>query len=135
VRDEIEYLRWMAEHKTPEPGERDVLAAFKAQYKSPIRAVWARWRRKVEATRCEPWEKEAQLALGVHLLHLLCKVAPERFSIVEEPRAGMVGHVKSLRVAQETLELMNDIETRAALARPRLMPMTIPPKPWRYEVQ
>ena len=132
IRDEIEYLRWMKEQGKAEPGERDVLDAFKRTYPAPNRAVWSRWRRKVQAARCEPWEKEVQLALGVHLVHLLCKVAPDRFSVVEEPRAGNVGNVKCLEASQATMELMSDIETRAALARPRLMPMIIPPKPWRY---
>src|SRR6185503_5721346 len=138
VRDEVDYRRWVEaqveanrvakEEKNWE--HRDVLAAFRARYPNADRHVWAKWRRKLAIAR-EPWSKETGIHLGGALLHALTKAAPQHFElqmIRQGPRT-----TAHLKLSEATEEMMMDIETRAAVARPILMPMIIPPIPWRYE--
>lgn len=138
VRDEIEFRRWVSEQveanrvaKEEKDWEhRDVLAAFRARYPNADRRVWGTWRRKLALAR-EEWSKETSIHFGGALLHALVRAAPQHFEMQmrrEGPRT-----TAHLALSEATEEMLMDIETRSAVSRPLLMPMIIPPIPWRYE--
>jgi hypothetical protein len=139
VRDELEYQTWIAAQaatnkaaKEAHTPHRDVLAAMRARYPEVDRKVWRRWRRRVAAERSEKWDEAVSVSFGSALLKALCEAAPERFEIAAvRLDAGRKRNI--LRLSPETTQLMDDIEVRAEVARPMLMPMLIPPIPWRYE--
>jgi hypothetical protein len=136
VRDEINYRAWVADQvagneaarEAQDFEHRDVLLAFRRRYPQADRKTWTRWRRKIEALERETWDKETSLQIGAALVHALVAAAPDRFEIATTPK-----DLRYLRLSEETVAMMQDIEARAAVARPRLMPMLIEPLPWRYE--
>lgn len=158
VRDEIEFERWEAEQKERnkavsalkaktgqgdeaadatyqwvKEGHKDLLKALEATYPNVSRAVWARWRAKVQALREEKWSKaDTAIPLGEKLLHELSAVASDRITIAH--RGISAGRTQiTVELTEKAEEEMRDIKTRMEVARPRLMPMVIPPNPWRYE--
>lgn len=140
VRDELEYRRWVSAQVAANKAAKeakdwdhvDVLAAFKRRYPAADRKTWARWRKKIELAREERWDRPTSVALGAALISALVEAAPGRFEVAQRAVEG--GRKQSyLRLSEETMGLMNDIEVRAEVARPQLMPMIIPPIPWQYE--
>jgi DNA-directed RNA polymerase len=140
VRDEIDYRAWVSQEieakraaKEAQDWEhKDLLRAFKLRYPQADRKTWKRWSKKLELAQSERWTKEEAIQLGAALISALVKAAPSRFEVA----ATSIGAMRTqsyLKLSEETMELMNDIEARAAVARPRLMPMLIKPLPWRYE--
>lgn len=145
TRDEVNYRAWIeaqtkvnteareAKAVATAAGElidwkhRDLLAAFKRQSPQADRKTWTRWRRKIEALQKETWDKETSLQLGAALLHAMVESAPTRFELTQSTKDTRV-----LQLSEETMAMMRDIEERASVARPRLMPMLIPPLPWIY---
>jgi hypothetical protein len=139
IRDELQYRTWVAEQEKAnrlarEAGDEEhvnVLARFRARYPNVDRKVWARWRRKLEEVRTG-WDERTGLHLGACLISQLCQAAPTRFEAAIRKMSG--GRTqRHLKLSPDTIEMLNDIETRAAVARPLLMPMLIKPLPWRYE--
>lgn len=124
ARIQVEYDNWSSD------AEPAVLKRLERRYPHVNRNVWTRWRRKVDAAR-ETWEPAIETALGCHLIALLAEAAPTRFSITHIIQRGKT--VAHLQVTEETLALIDDLATRAEIARPVLMPMICPPIPWRYE--
>ena len=139
IRDELEFERWMREQvsankaawEARDGDHRNVLGAFKARYPNVDRKVWARWRQRVKATRDTQWDKASAVQTGAKLVALLVEVAPARFYSAMRRLVG--GRTQLyLKIDEETLAMMNDIEERAAVRRPALMPMLCPPLPWVY---
>jgi hypothetical protein len=60
--------------------------------------------------------------------------APHRFTIAMRHRPGGLTQ-RVLEMTEATLEEMTDRNTRAEVGCPMLMPMLIPPNPWRYETK
>jgi hypothetical protein len=80
--------------------------------------------------KTKPWTTREQVAVGVALLTLLTRVAPQHFG-VELRFTAKNKQTYVLTLAPETRDMLNDLEDRAAVARPLLLPMRIPPNPWR----
>jgi len=141
VRAQIELTRWEDEQrrknieaKKRKDGDHvDLLASLHRRYPDVSRAVWARWKRKVNAAQCEPWPEARATHFGTFLLKLLADTAPHRFSICTRSLPGLRTELH-LTLTPDTLELLNDRAARAEVARPMLMPMLIPPNPWRYDL-
>ena len=139
IRDEVEHDRWVAEQehanatakKLKSEGHTDLLRALKKTYPNLDRKSWARWRTKVEALREQPWEEGVAVSLGTCLFTILIEVAPTRFEMGSRPASGGVQYY--LRCTQECRDTMADLTARAEVGRPQLMPMIIPPNPWRYD--
>lgn len=133
VQDEVNFRTWIKgqRDRRKEDGEhRDLEAAFKRAYPNPDQRAWRQWRRKMEIAVTEQWDNPTRLQLGAALLQWLLEVSPrfEKFERWEK-------NVRKLhfRLTAETIEMMNDLEQRRALVRPRLMPMLIPPRDWEYD--
>jgi len=140
VRDEVEYGRWQAAQdqanaeakKRKDEDHHDLLKALKRTYPSLDRRTWAKWRAKVKALREEPWGAAVETALGCYLIALLVDAAPNHF--VLKKRALIDGRTQLyLAPTDGCSEAMADIKARAEVSRPALMPMIIPPNPWRYD--
>lgn len=140
MRDQIEFDRWEAEQKAAkklakqegDAEHEDQLALFRKRYPNATCRDWAKWRRKIDAARLEPWDKQRQVHIGSALIHWLTVAAPHRFEVAHRRLPG--GKTQAyLKLSDETVEMMLDLEARAAIARPRLMPMLIPPIPWHYD--
>jgi len=136
ARDQLEYQRWVSEQADANKIAKaqgwehvDVLARMRRQYPRMDRRIWKRWRIKVAALR-EQWDQPTQVEFGGALLVALCKAAPDHFALALRRESGR--DTSYLRVSPETTERMRDIETRAEVARPLLMPMIISPIPWCY---
>jgi DNA-directed RNA polymerase len=139
VRAEIEYERWGAGQeqanaeakKVKNTDHVDLLKALKNTYPSVDRRVWARWRTKVKATREEPWDEGVEVALGTCLFRVLVEACPTLFAIAERPASGGVQYY--LKTTDECREYLADLTARAEVSSPSLLPMIIPPNPWRYD--
>lgn len=140
VRDELDYRDWVdaqvADNKAAQEARNwdhvDLLAAFKRRYPSADRRSWRRFRRKLEHVRAEPWDRPTQVQLGSALINALVEAAPDRFEV--EARRVSDGRTQNyLRLSAETQATLRDVEARAEVTRPMLMPMLIPPLDWRYE--
>lgn len=139
LRDQLEYDRWVvAEEQRNAEAKRakvekheDRLKALKLRYPNMDRRVWKKWAAKLELAAAADWNEEDAIQLGTMVLHLLCEVAPDRFTKSEKPTNGGVQYV--LGVTEEVRQVMNDVRERAEVARPLLMPMLCPPLPWKYE--
>ena len=124
IRVQVEYDKWAKQSP-------DLEKTLRFKHPKVDRRVWSKWRVKVEAAREEPWSSSLEAGLGAHLLGLLCEAAPKRFSSATRRISG--GRTQLfVTPSQETLDLIDDVTARAEVARPMLMPMTIPPIPYRY---
>lgn len=140
MRAEIDYRQWIEEQSEANKAAKeaqdwehvDLVAAFKRRHPDADRRAWKSFSKRIGHARAAAWDRETSVQVGNALIHALVEAAPKRFEI---ERVTLDGgrQPNCLRLSQETMELMNDVETRAAVARPMLMPMIIPPIPWRYE--
>lgn len=138
VRDEVEYRRWVAvqvkankEAKKAQDWEhKDLLAEMKRLYPAIDGRSWRRWKRRLEGLEVETWPEEVLVQVGAALLQILAQTVPDRFSIETREVSGRTQLF--VRLSPEALAVMRDVEERAAVSRPALMPMVIPPIPWRY---
>lgn len=126
IQDEIEYREWVKE-----TDDVDLLARLKRRYPNVERHTWSQWRRQYHIQRSVEWTAKDGVDLGAHLLGLLVQAAPEYFMVVNVS----VGAKTSITVCLTDLakEMLRDLGSRAEVARPQLMPMLMPPLPWRYE--
>lgn len=140
VRDEVDYQQWIEAQKDVNKAAKeakdwdhiDLVAAFKRRYPTADRKSWRRFRRKLELALTEPWDRPTAVQLGTALIHALVEAAPDRFVVAPIPLAG--GRAQNyVRLSPETIAMLRDVNTRSEVARPMLMPMLIPPIPWRYE--
>jgi hypothetical protein len=139
VRLQMEYEDWTAREReanrmAKRRGEqrKDLLAALKSRVKTVDARAWKRWARKIEATRDEPWPTEAKLQLGTMLIELMVKHGGGWFEVQNIPVTGGKTE-RRLILTDRALAAISDINQRQEVARPLLMPMIHPPKPWRWE--
>ena len=139
VRDELDYRSWVKAQVAAKKAAReaqdwshvDAAANFKARFPNADRRTWRRFRRKLELAEME-WDKETGIQLGGALLSALLETAPGRFELASRPL--LKGRTQNyVKLSGDTVEMLKDIETRAEVARPMLMPMLMPPIPWAYE--
>lgn len=113
---------------------KDLLAALRNRHPDIDRRTWAKWRRKLEITKADPWDKAVSLAFGGWLLEALERTSEGRIKVAQRPISG--GRTEAyVALSAETEELLRDLESRAEVARPLRMPMLIPPIPWAYETK
>lgn len=126
IRDEVEYRTWAAE-----PTHETLLKRLRKAYPNLNRGVWCRWRRKVEALRIEKWPRADCIHFGAQLIALLVETSEGRFVVDTRTLEG--GRTqKYVRLSEECLQVLQDVSSRAEVARPRLMPMICAPIPWQY---
>jgi hypothetical protein len=110
---------------------KSLLKAFEKAVPTPNGHSWARWSKRVSAAAAEPIDEKMAILLGGALLGYLCEVAPEWFEIASRSLGGGQSQY-FMRMTPLAKEMMTDLKERAEVARPRLMPMLIPPNKWKY---
>lgn len=140
VRDELEYHAWTAQQAKAnkdakaagDTEHKDLLGALKRTYPDVDRKTWARWRKKVDALRSEPWDKaETVYQFGSKMVELMCQAAPDVWALVHKPVGR--GHTQlTLELTEEALSVMKSVDERAAVSRPLRMPMLCRPRKWEY---
>lgn len=110
----------------------DLLKAFELAHPNADRRAWAKWRAKLDLVDEGGWVEDVSVTvpLGAALIALLVEAAPDRFQVTSEPLSK--GFQYMLTTTKEVGEMMADVHQRAGLARPRRLPMLIPPTPWAY---
>ncbi len=110
---------------------RDLLKALRNAHPDVDRRTWAKWRKKLEITKADPWDKAVCLAFGGWLLDALERTSEGRIKVAQRAISG--GRTEAyVALSAETEELLRDLDSRAEVARPLRMPMLIPPIPWSY---
>lgn len=120
--------------KAPNEVREDALVRrFRKQFPDGDRKGWAKFAGKMEIARSSKWSGEMTTQVGACLAQCLADGAPEWFEVI---RSG-VGHAHlwplCLCLTPRAVERMADMDVRAEVARPMLLPMIIPPIPWKYE--
>lgn len=139
VEIEAEFHNWIRAQETAnaeakEQGKwshRNYLLELKRMYPNLQTRTWKKWAKRVKADKLD-WEPRVRLALGTALIEALCEAAPQHFTIQDKHQAAD-DLVKSLQLSEDTRRRLQDLETRAELARPLKMPMLIPPRDWTYD--
>lgn len=124
-------IKMQVQYDTWAEGNEALDRKLRAKFPMLHRNVWRRWRVKVNALREEDWAPSVEAAVGAHLIHLLVQTAPTRFRVEHQSVRGKAA--AHLVISDETIELIDDVTTRAEVARPLLMPMICEPLDWRYE--
>ncbi len=126
IRCEVEFERWTAE---AEAGDKKLLQRMERRYPDMTKAQWKKWRAKVDAVVEEPWSLPTKISLGAALVSALSSSSD---GLIKVETLGVQEGGETRVVADERVkELLEDRRARAECARPKLLPMLMPPKPWR----
>lgn len=111
----------------------DLLAAMKHTYGAANSRTWAKWSKRLKLSREVAWSPTNGTILGANLLTLLSTTCPDWFTLelASTNRPGETLYRVSL--TPQAVAAMSDTAARSELMRPALLPMVIPPNPWRYE--
>lgn len=109
-----------------------LLRRFQAAFPSANRRAWSRFAAKVSGARSAKWSEDVRFAVGGALATALSNGAPDWFEVA--PHGDGPAHRNPLCVllTPAAVERMADVDVRAEVARPLLLPMIVPPNPWRY---
>lgn len=136
LRDQAEYDAWAAAQKQAarDGDERAgwLLRQWHRQHPDGSRRAWRAFRARVEAARQQVWPDATQIAVGAMLARTLADAAPRWFEIAQAGEGPKHMQPLCLLLTQRAVDQMADAEARAEVARPLLLPMLIPPLPWRY---
>lgn len=136
VHQEMGFERWVKEQKqankdAKESGDEDhhdLLSELKRWAKPLDSRSWARWSTKIKRVRDEPWPTEVKVMLGEALLVLMCQHSGGWFEMIKVTKEGKT--VRVIQFSEEARQAMEDIDARAELTRPVLVPMVVKPRPW-----
>lgn len=114
--------------------EDALLRMFQRQNPKADRRAWRRFATRIEAARSAPWDEPTRHKIGGALAGALTAGAPEWFELVTLRQSGIGGTqtVFYLLLTPHAVERMADATVRAEVARPMMLPMIVPPNPWRY---
>jgi DNA-directed RNA polymerase len=97
------------------------------------RRSWTRFASRIEGARSARWSDDVRAEVGALLADALATGAPAWFEVArigEDPRAEW--RPICVALTDHAVERMADVGTRAEVARPLMLPMIVPPNPWRY---
>lgn len=138
LRDQSDHDRWLEDQrKASKANDEDGRAAkallrrWERQNPRTNRRAWARFAGRIEGARSRPWDANTRMAVGGVLLEALVAAAPAWFELrlVSDGRGASTYR---LSLTTHAAERVADAEARAEVSRPLLLPMLIPPNPWRY---
>lgn len=135
LRDQADHDRWVgAQRKAADkdPEAKAALGRWKRLHPDGSRRAWTRFASRLEGARTSRWPDDVCAAVGGVLIQALVEGAPDWFA--REQVGSDPAHMRPICITltDRAVERMADIETRAEVARPLLLPMLIPPNPWRY---
>lgn len=136
---QLDYETWVEAEKRRQKVARaageephDMLAALKSRCRTVDRRAWDRWTWKIKRARSERWPTDAKVSVGTALIDCAVRGGGGWF----EQRLQSVGGGKTERqivLSDAAVAALQDLEQRAAIARPMRMPMICPPREWRWE--
>jgi DNA-directed RNA polymerase len=136
LRDQADHDRWMRETRKAaedDPQARALLGRWKRLHPQADRRAWTRFAGRLEGARSARWSEAIRVEVGAMLAQALAEGAPRWFEVArvgEDPREEW--RPVCIALTDHAVERMADVETRAEVARPLMLPMIIPPNPWRY---
>jgi DNA-directed RNA polymerase len=92
--------------------------------------AFRKWQQKLQIVADEKWSLETGVQVGAFLLELMVRNSDGWFEIVNQAIVGGKTE-RRLVLSQAAIEAMSDLNTRAEVARPYLMPMIVRPARWR----
>lgn len=125
-------LRDQLAHDAVRKAEPALHARFTARNPGADRRSWLRFQRRLGRARHEPWTDEEVQHVGAALLRCLVDACPTWFVLGRVSDGPAHRAPVCLLLTDRAIDQMRDIEARAELAAPRLMPMLCPPVPWSY---
>lgn len=108
---------------------KDVAAALQARAKQLNPKLVRRWQAKLDGFERFSWTHEEKLNVGMVLLDLLVRHGRGWFELDYVVAAGR--NYRVLQLTPAAIEYLTQETEALAYARPVLMPMIVPPKPWR----
>lgn len=136
LRDQSDHDRFVREQKAearanPETGGEQ-LRRFRRLFPAGDRRAWTRFASRVEGARTAAWPAVMRMQMGAELAHNLATGAPEWFEVAQAGTGPLTHRPLCLLLTSSAVEKLAEAEVRAEVARPLLLPMIIPPNPWRY---
>lgn len=136
LRDQADHDRWLRETRKAaeeDPQARALLGRWKRLHPQADRRAWTRFAGRLEGARSARWSEPARVEVGGMLAQALAEGAPRWFEVArigEDPREEW--RPVCVALTDHAVERMADVEARAEVSRPLMLPMIIPPNPWRY---
>lgn len=136
LRDQADHDRWLRETRRAaeeDPRARALLNRWKRLHPQGDRRAWTRFASRLEGARSAKWSMAARAEVGGMLACALAEGAPRWFEVArigEDPREAW--RPLCIALTDHAVERMADVEARAEVSRPLMLPMIIPPNPWRY---
>lgn len=132
VYQQIDFDQWSHDQKElkKETGERTDLDRYLHSTKQMDQKSWKRFREKLDRTKLEKWSYDVGITFGVKCIDLLVQARPDWFEVGTNPIRG--GRYETqLSLSDECRSILFDLVEQEEVTSPRLMPMIIPPAPWR----
>ena len=139
MRIEIEFDMWReAERQKSKAAKaegdtthRDMWEALRRSAKVIDQRAFASWGRKIKLIREQAWPKPLAVHIGTCLIHLAVQHCGGWFAVVNVWERGKSTGVVTLTA--EAVAAIEEAHTRAELMMPALLPMVVPPAPWRLK--
>lgn len=112
--------------------EGSLLRLLRRLHPQTDRKDWGRFVKRIELARSEPWSDTLRTHVGGVLLRALADGAPRWFEVAQFGPGPAARAPLCLLLTDHAVEQMADVTVRSEVARPMLLPMLIPPNPWRY---
>ena len=143
LRDQADHDRWAAEQKAAERAARRAgkegqieegsdWRKFRAAFPAASRKDFARYARKISLARSEPWGERVRVKVGAVLATALAAAAPDWFEVGQFGTGPVYRRPLGIALTERAMEVLRDVDARAEVARPLLLPMIVEPNPWRY---
>jgi hypothetical protein len=137
LRDQADHDRWLAETtkaaKGDDKGARMALARWRKLFPDGSRRAWTRFASRLDGARSARWDDATRASVGGVLAHAVAEGAPKWFELArlgDDPREAF--RPMCLALTDYAVERMADVEARSEVSRPLMLPMLIPPSPWRW---
>lgn len=123
---QIDFDKW------EETADKSVLAAIQRRYPEMDAPTWRRLRKKLDGVEPTRWTVSERLQIGAAVLAAVTLACEDHF-VIETRHIGQGRTETYLTLTDLARRLMDDRRARAEVARPLVMPMLMPPIPWRYD--
>lgn len=135
LRDQADHDQWIArtaKEAETDPAAKRLLDRWRFRNPQKDRRSWTRFAGRIEGARSSKWSDDVRTDVGAALASTLAEAAPAWFELGRVGGGPKRNWPTCLLLTPMAVERMADVEARSEVARPVLLPMLIPPNPWRY---
>lgn len=136
LRDQADHDRFVREsRKAGKQGDTEAGALLRRWERcnpQADRRAWGRFAARLEGARSAKWAEEIRYEIGGALARALAEAAGDWFEVGRVGLGPEQRRPMHILLTPHAVERMLEVEARAEIARPILLPMLIPPNPWRY---